>query len=473
MPIDAVPTDAVPTDAELTAWPAHRLSTALAGRRLRVVDVVTAYLDRTDRLEPTHHALVSRRPRGEVLAEAAVLDAELGARPPRGWLHGLPLAVKDLADVRGLPTTCGLWPLDESPVATDDTDFVARLRAAGALFVGKTNTPQLGLGSHTYNDVAPTTRNALDPSLSAGGSSGGAAVAVATGMVPVADGSDFMGSLRNPPGWNGVFGLRPTAHDPTTTGDELVDDGGQDGPVARDARDLALLLATMAGTTPCRPTAGTTVRIGWLGDVVAGVPTEPGLVDVCRGGLDVLRAMGAEVVEAAVPVGPGFESLDLLWPTWLTFRHATVGRAIAELGVTGRLKPEAQWEVAGFRALAPAAVADLVQRRAGLGSAFHRLFAEVDLAVLPTAQVFPFPAERHWPTAVGGRRMDTYHRWMEITTPATLAGLPALAVPVPTDGAPIGLQVLAPWGRERLLLDLAAGWQAEVAGATGVALCRV
>lgn len=466
-----------PADGDLTAWPAHRLATALARRELLVVDVVTAFLDRTDRLEPTYHALVSRRPRDEVLADAAARDVGPRNGPPRSWLHGLPLAVKDLADVRGLPTTLGLWRLDEAPVATEDSDFVARLRAAGAVFVGKTNTPELGLGSHTYNTVAPTTRNALVPSRSAGGSSGGAAVAVATGMVPVADGSDFMGSLRNPPGWNGVFGLRPTAAEPTPGAAVLPGDGGLDGPISRDAADLGLMLATMSGRRPPHPDAPPLPRrVAWLGDLGGCLPTEDGLLDVCFAGCALFEAMGAQVVPARLARNPDFDVTADLWPTWLTFRHTLVGGELAaladEVGGLDRLKPEARWEVLGSRAVRDEHLTAMERSRLGLRRVLDRLFAEFDVAVLPTAQVFPFSTELHWPDRIGGRAMDTYHRWMEVTTPATLAGLPVLAVPVPTSGLPIGLQVLAPWGREDLLLAVAAAWQAEAAGSPGVLLCR-
>ena len=186
------------------------LSDAIGRREISCVDVVAAHLDRIDSIDGTFHAFISRRPRDEIMAEAAERDSELDRGVWRGWMHGLPHAVKDLSDVRGLPTTSGFRSPSDVPVAEHDDPFVARIRECGAVFVGKTNTPEFGLGSHTYNAIGPTTRNVVDPTLSAGGSSGGAAVAVATGMVPVADGSDFMGSLRNPPGWNGVLGLRPS-----------------------------------------------------------------------------------------------------------------------------------------------------------------------------------------------------------------------------------------------------------------------
>jgi amidase len=471
-------TTPAPSSDDPTGWPAHVLSRAVSRGTLRVLDVAAAFLDRADRLEPVHHALVTRRSRDDVLAEAAVLDRELEHGPPRGWLHGLPLAIKDLTDVQGLPTTLGLLPPDAAPVAEADADFVPRLRAAGALFVGKTNTPELGLGSHTYSAVAPTTRNAFDPSLSAGGSSGGAAVAVATGMVPVADGSDFMGSLRNPPGWNGVFGLRPTApRQPALASLDVRGVGGLDGPVARDATDLALMLATMTGTRPHRPDGRTALRrVAWLGDLAGYLPTEDGLLDACRSALELFGRLGAEVVDASLPAVPDFEHVDLLWPTWLTFRHASVGADLAELAedlcALDRMKPEAQWEVAGYRTLTTDRLDDTARRRRGLGESFRRLFETFDVVVLPTAQVFPFPVELRWPREIAGRSMDTYHRWMEVTAPATLVGLPVLAVPVPTRGLPIGLQVMGPPGSEPLLLDVAAGWQQEAAGGPGVMLCR-
>lgn len=197
--------------SELFGTPAHALSAAIEAREVSCVEVVTAHLDRIESLDTVYHAMISVRPRDEVLREARERDEQLARGERLGWMHGLPHAVKDLSDVRGLPTTSGFVKTGSAPVAAEDSLFVARLREAGAVFVGKTNTPEFGLGSHTYNRLGPPTRNAVDPMFSAGGSSGGAAVAVALGMVPVADGSDFMGSLRNPPGMEPRSGAE--AHD--------------------------------------------------------------------------------------------------------------------------------------------------------------------------------------------------------------------------------------------------------------------
>ena len=279
----------------LVDWSARDLSDAIRRREISCVEVVRAHLDRVDALDGTYHALSSRRPRDEVLAEAAERDAELDRGLWRGWMHGLPHAVKDLSEVRGLPTTSGFRSPSDAPVADHDDPFVARIRECGAVFIGKTNTPEFGLGSHTYNAIGPTTGNVVDPAMSAGGSSGGAAVAVASGMVPVADGSDFMGSLRNPPGWNGVLGLRPSPGVVLGSGKSPAAPGlGVEGPIARSVDDLASLLTTMAepGMFAVRDMSDVTwpPRVAWLGDLGGYLPFEDGVLETCE---DALRRWSA------------------------------------------------------------------------------------------------------------------------------------------------------------------------------------
>jgi amidase len=448
---------------------ASALSRAMADRTVSCVEVVTAHLDRMDELESAHHALVSRRDPAEVIDEARARDQEVALGQVRGWLHGLPHAVKDLCDATGLPTTDGFLPVLEAPVAREDEVFVRHLREAGAVFVGKTNTPEFGLGSHTYNGLGPPTANSVDPSRSAGGSSGGAAVAVALGMVPVADGSDFMGSLRNPPGWNGVLGLRPTpGWVPTRDDSPFVKSGGVCGPIARDAEDLTKLFATMVG-----PHADSSQRqrlavdaddaplprsIGWLGDLDGYLPMEDDVVSVARAALDPWRAAGSSVVDVRLVDGHGFCLADDLWRSWLTVRHHEVGGSLAPLHADDRLrvrmKPEARWEVEGYARLTVAELDRAVACRRGLLRCLLDLYAEHDVLALPTAQVWPFPVDEHWPQSIAGRRMDTYHRWMEVTTVATLAGLPVLVVPGGADhrGLPMGLQLMARPGADWQLL---------------------
>jgi amidase len=359
--------------------------------------------------------------------------------------------VKDLADVQGLPTTSGLFPLPEAPVAEHDDVFVARIRSAGAVFIGKTNTPELGLGSHTYNTVAPTTGNVADPALSAGGSSGGAAVAVACGMVPVADGSDFMGSLRNPPGWNGVLGLRPTPGVVLDADDDPAAPGsGVNGPIARSVAELAALLTTMAGPGYAFAAAPTDPlpRIGWLGDLDGALPLEPGIGETCTA---ALKRWSPDVEDAHL------EEPEGLWPLWLVVRHQEVGGALLESYPEverARMKPEAQWEIEGARRLTSGQIQEAQHRRRALRDEVLGQLERFDMLALPTAQVWPFPVEQHWPESVAGVPMDTYHRWMQVTTLATLTGLPVLAVPAGVNqaGLSIGLQLIGrPNGEQQLL----------------------
>ncbi|MCW2819683.1 MAG: amidase [Marmoricola sp.] len=464
---------------------ASALSDLVRRREVTCRDVMIAHLDRIEALNPVVNAIVALRPREELVAEAEAHDALLDAGEHRGWLHGLPVAVKDLNDAAGLPTSRGF--VRGARPASTDAIVVARMRAAGAIVVGKTNTPEFGLGSHTYNAVHGTTLNAWDQTRTAGGSSGGAAVAVALRMLPLADGSDFFGSLRNPTGWNDVYGLRPTLGRVPALGEEVfVSQGGTDGPVARTAQDLRRLLHTMAGpdprdprslgeplADPDRPAPDLTGRrVGWLGDLGGYFAVEPEVLEVCGRALHALEDLGMEVVTRdALPAHGTFRGVEDLWPTWLVWRHWLAGSALLPAydvpQARARMKPEALFEVEGLigvegqPGLSAVDVHASSRRRSDLLASVLELFEDVDLLVLPTAPMFPFDAALDWPREVAGRPMSTYHRWMEVCSLATLVGAPALAVPAgfSADGLPIGLQVIAPPRADDDLLDLAVAWE--------------
>ena len=243
---------ALPTDP--TALDASALSAAIHARHVSCRELMQACLARVARLNPRYNALVSLRPEAELLVEADARDAELARGHSRGWLHGIPQAIKDLANAAGLPTTLGS-PLMKDFIAREDGLMAARMKAAGCIVIGKSNTPEFGLGSHTFNELFGTTLNAYDPARSAGGSSGGAAVALALRLLPVADGSDFMGSLRNPAAWNNLFGLRPSqGRVPMWPAQDLwLSQLGTEGPMGRSVRDVARLLATQAGWSEKAP----------------------------------------------------------------------------------------------------------------------------------------------------------------------------------------------------------------------------
>ncbi|NWA35920.1 amidase [Pseudomonas sp. C6002] len=451
---------------------AIELSRAIHARQVSCHEVMQAYLAQVERFNPTVNALVSLRSHEDVLAEAAQRDRELDQGQSRGWMHGMPQAIKDLAATRGLRTTLGS-PLFAEHVPQEDAISVARVRASGAIIIGKTNVPEFGLGSQTYNSVFGTTGNAYDPRLVAGGSSGGAAVALALRMLPVADGSDMMGSLRNPGAFNNVFGLRPSQgrvpHGPAP--ELFVQQLATEGPMGRSVADVARLLSVQAGYDPRVPLSlkedpavlGEPLqrdfkgaRLGWLGDYNGYLPMEDGVMSLCESALKDFAALGCEVEHCQ----PEF-SLERLWQTWLVHRHwliqGSLGAAYADPQKRALLKPEAQWEVQGGLQLSAADVYQASINRSDWYRALGKLFERYDFLLLPTAQVFPFDAQQAWPRLVAGREMDTYHRWMEVVIGPTLAGLPSMNVPVGFNprGLPMGLQIIGPAQADRTVLQLA------------------
>ena len=460
---------------DIVAMDARRLSEAIHAREVSCVEVMTAYLDHIERLNPQFNAIVSLEPRESLLAQARERDEALARGASMGWLHGIPQAVKDLMPTRGIRTTWGS-PLFASFVPAADAIAVERLRAAGAILIGKTNVPEFGLGSHTYNDVFGTTLNAYDRSRTAGGSSGGAAVAQALRMLPVADGSDHAGSLRNPAAFNNVLGFRTTfGCVPAVDLDGFVAALGVIGPMARTARDLALMLSVMAGHDPRAPLSVhqdparfaapldrdfTGTRIGWLGDFAGYLPFEPGVLDLALGALGALASIGC-VVDEVRPEYP----MERVWQSWLVLRAAQVGPVLkahcADPAHRERIKPEARWEVERGAKITAYELSDASIERTRWYNVVRRLFERFDFLVLPSAQVFPFDAALHWPREVAGRAMDTYHRWMEVVIPITMASCPALNVPAgfSATGLPMGIQLVGRPHDELGCLQLAHAYE--------------
>jgi amidase len=475
-----------PAGADIVALDAVALSAAIHRREVSCVEVLDAFLAQIDRFNPRVNALVALQDRDGLRRLARERDDQLATGRSLGPLHGFPQAPKDILPVAGLPTTRGSRIFRDAVPTTDAVAF-ERMRAGGALFVGRTNTPEFGLGGHTYNDVYGRTGNAFDPALSAGGSSGGAAVAVALRMLPVADGSDMMGSLRTPAAFNHVFGFRTSPglvpHGP---GEEVFwQQFTVTGPMARNVPDLALLLSVVSGFDARLPLsrradapasfeaplqrnfAGT--RIGWLGDFGGRLATEPGVLATCEHALRHFRAIDCSVDAAQ----PEFD-LDRLWRAWLTLRSFTFagtnGALYRDPARRALMKPEAVWEMEQGRALSGAAVSDAARDRSAWYAALRALFERFDFLVLPAAQVFPFDGREHWPGAIDGRAMDTYHRWMECVVPATMAGLPALAAPagLGPQGRPAGLQIIGPAQCDVAVLQLGHAY-AQASGCTSVA----
>ncbi len=444
-------------------------ATLLEQRAISAEDLMRATLERIGRENGRVNAIVSLRDADALLAEARAADAA----PRKGWMHGLPLAVKDLANAAGLPTSMGS-PIFAGQVAAKDDLMVARMRAAGAIMIGKTNTPEFGLGSHSFNPVFGVTGNAYDPSLSAGGSSGGAAVALACRMVAVADGSDMMGSLRNPAGWNNVYGMRPSwgRVPDEAEGETFLHMLSTAGPMARSPRDMAALLEVQAGPELRRPfglpnepmLAGIEAdvagrRIGWLGDWGGAYAMEPGIVALCEQALSGFGDMGVAIEALAPPFSAGE-----LWQSWLDLRAFAnadrLGALHADPALRRQLKPAAIWEVETGQALTLEAVKAASLARSRWYARAAELFERYDALALPSAQVWPFPVAQVHPERIGERVMDTYHRWMEVVIPASLIGLPAICVPAGfgTQGLPMGIQLIGRHGDDARLLQLAEVW---------------
>jgi amidase len=443
---------------------------------------MAAHLDRIEAVNPQVNAIVSMPPREDLMAAAGEADARQASGEPLGPLHGLPHAVKDLQPAKGLRFTQGS-PLHKDRIAAADSLMVERLRAAGAIFVGKTNTPEFGLGSHTFNPVFGATHNPYDLGRSAGGSSGGAGAALATRMLPLADGSDYAGSLRNPAGWNNVFGFR--------TSQGVVPAGGSEvwlgtmsvlGPMARSVEDLALLLSVQAGYDARAPLSvsgdGAVYRqgldasvkgrrIGWLGDYGGQIPHEPEVLEVCRAALKPFEALGCVVEEARIdaPIEPAWQAMIRLrsWQQSASF--------IADYRDPARrtlLKPEAVYEAETGLALGAFDLNAASEVRTSWYLAVNKLFDRYDCLVAPTAQLFPFPVEDRWPKAIAGRTMRTYHEWMQSVLMITLSGCPALAVPAGfgAAGLPIGLQIVGPNRGEVGCLQLANAYEGATSWAS-------
>ena len=423
------------------------------------------HLARIAAVNPAINAIVALRDPDALMREAAAADDAV----PQGWLHGLPLAIKDLQGVAGIRSTWGFPGLTDFVPKTDDM-LPRRMRAAGAILIGKTNTPEFGLGSHSFNPVHGVTGNPYAPDRSAGGSSGGAAAALAARLVPVADGSDMMGSLRNPAAFCNVYGFRPTwglvPSDPD--GDSFLHQLATDGPMARCPEDLARLLETLAVPSPADPhargweafstgldIAPKGLRLGWLGDWGGAYPMEPGILDTCTAALRVLEAMGCHIDAQPAPF-----PAEKLWNSWTTLRSwsvaAGLGAVYADPTRRALLKPEAIWEIERGLALSAMEVHRASVIRSDWYTRLADLFTRYDALILPSAQVWPFPKEWRWPRTIGSRVMDTYHRWMEVVIPVSLAGLPALAAPAGfgANGLPMGVQIFGPKGSDRRLLRL-------------------
>lgn len=445
-------------------WDATRLRDAIAVGELSAVEVMTAFLDRIDAVGDRVNVLVFRLPRQECLAMAARADDDLREGRDVGPLHGLPIAIKDLVDVTGMPTSHGSRAFAGGPPAAADAPHVAKLRRAGALIIGKTNTPEFGVGTVTFNDVHGVTRNPFDLDRHAGGSSGGAA-AVAAGMLPFCDGSDSGGSLRYPASFCNVVGLRTTTGlVPGNFGGSSWDPHAVHGPMARNCRDAALLLSAMSGehvaappsrgraaTAELGPAGAAPVRLAWSEDL-GGLPIDPEVREAVASARRRLEAAGVETVDVELDL----DGVDEAWQVIEMFGwYSLLGtKPLDDPGLYRDDFITNVTEAAGYRA---ADLRDAVDRRyrfyremaALLGSGFDGL-------VCPGAPVVAPPAEVPWVAEIDGVRFDRYFYWQRLACRLAVCAHPVLALPAGfgASGLPVGIQVVGEHSSDRRLLAL-------------------
>jgi amidase len=460
------PTGGIPTPArrsvhdEICFMDAVELARRLKSRALSAVEVMQACLAQIDRVNPAVNAICTLVDRDELLRQARAADG----RPSksRGLLHGLPHAVKDLVPTAGIRTTYGSRIYKDN-VPAEDALIVKRLKAAGAIIIGKTNTPEFGAGSQTFNAVFGATRNPHDLTRTCGGSSGGAAVSVACGMTPLADGSDHGGSLRNPPSFCGVVGFRPSiGRVPSWPKSQPWTSISVDGPIGRSVQDVAWLLSVIAEPDAHAPIAieepGSVfrgplqrdfrgVRVAWSRNL-GRYPVEPIVNQVCDRSRHVFTDIGCLVEDGE----PDFADADEVFQTLRAWSFAQ-DRGEDFKRHRDLMKDTVIWNTEQGLKLSGADVARAEVRRAALFQRVREFLERYEFLILPVSQVAPFPIDVEWVTEINGAKMATYIDWMATCYAISLLGLPAVSVPCgfTPDGLPIGLQIV---GRPRRDLDV-------------------
>jgi amidase len=442
-------------ETELCFATARELVERVRRREISVREVVQAHLDRIERVDPQVNAVVTVTP-DRALDEAAAADELLAAGHEPGPLFGLPIAHKDTHLTAGIRTTFGSQSMRDF-VPDNDELIVERIRAAGAITIGKTNVPEFGAGSHTFNTIFGATRNPYDVARSAGGSSGGAAAALASGMHAIADGSDMGGSLRNPAAFCNVVGLRPSpGRVPSYPSNAAWATMAVQGPMARTVSDTALLLSVIGGPDPrcpiSLPEPGDVfarplerdlsgLRVAWSPDLGGSVPVDSAVTATLLPQVAMFESLGCVVEEAC----PDFTGADEVFRTLRAWQFELMLGTLANTDGAS-LKPSLMWNIEQGRRLTGRDIAAAEVARTALYHRFREFFERYDILLLPVSQVPPFDADLEYPREIAGIRQDTYLDWMRSAYYVSATGHPALSVPggFTVDGLPVGLQIVGP-----------------------------
>ena len=428
----------------------------IKSREISIKEVIEYYLDKIDKVNPRLNAIVLQKDRELIIQEAITKDNAKEIDKP---LNGLPVAIKDLTDVKGFKTTYG-FPGSKNNQPKKNSLFVNRLIDKGAIIIGKTNTAELGVGGHTINRLFGPTSNAYDLSKSAAGSSGGASSAVASGLLPFADGTDQMGSCRGPAAYANIYGFRPTP------GLIAADRQGQNldipilttpGCFARNPRDMSILLDEIVGRNPVDKFSFdldssfkkqkisekefSSFKIGWLSNMNGDYIVEKDILEICEAKLKDLEKINLKVEYLKSKI-----NTDVLWNSWTTLRAKSIYEDTLAMNISdiSTMTYQAIWEYNKGKEITSEELQLALDQKQKCLNQINLIFEKFDFLVLPSAQIFPFDKNLQFPKNINGKTLDTYHRWLEVFILSSLLELPSITIPVGfnKDDMPMGMQIV-------------------------------
>ena len=428
----------------------------IKSREISIKEVIEYYLDRIDKVNPRLNAIVLQKDRELIIQEAITKDNAKEIDKP---LNGLPVAIKDLTDVKGFKTTYG-FPGSKNNQPKKNSLFVNRLIDKGAIIIGKTNTAELGVGGHTINRLFGPTSNAYDLSKSAAGSSGGASSAVASGLLPFADGTDQMGSCRGPAAYANIYGFRPTP------GLIAADRQGQNldipilttpGCFARNPRDMSILLDEIVGRNPVDKFSFdldssfkkqkisekefSSFKIGWLSNMNGDYIVEKDILEICEAKLKDLEKINLKIETLKPKI-----NTNILWESWTSLRSKSIYEDTLAMNISdiSTMTYQAIWEYNKGKEITSEELQLALDQKQKCLNQINLIFEKFDFLVLPSAQIFPFDKNLQFPKNINGKTLDTYHRWLEVFILSSLLELPSITIPVGfnKDDMPMGMQIV-------------------------------
>jgi len=448
----------------------------IQSKKVSVKEVVEFYLERIRKYNPTLNAIVLQRDEKKIVDEANSIDKSgIDKNKP---LIGLPIACKDLFDIEGFPSTYGYLDFKNN-IAKKNSIIVDRLKKSGAIIIGKTNTAELGIGGHTTNRLFGPTSNPYNISKSAAGSSGGAGAAVAAGLLPFADGTDMMGSCRAPAAYANIYGFRPTTGlIPTDRSNEKRLDNfpvlTTPGCFAKTPQDMSILLDCIVGKDSTDPlsislnssfkdnlnnkTDFSNLRVCWISDLNGEYNFENGIIEMCENQLKNLNNYKLEIE----PLKSNITSNDL-WESWNILRAKSIFDDIVSMKIDdiNKMTQQAIWEFEKGKKIEKEDIDGALKQKISCQNEIEKLFQKYDFLILPSAQVFPFDKNLQYPDKINEKKLDTYHRWIEVFIMSSLLDLPTITVPIGfnDDGLPMGMQIIAKKFNDLQLLAFAKQYE--------------